>query len=296
MFEFVPPEWAENPFGEENHDPFGLGESSSDSDSFIEEVAPPLPMIDEDVLEEVLGGEVPDREGEGGGEDPPQFVPFDEIADYDYVDLAAEEEEEQAAPANDDGFIDWIEGEDEPCQRERRGLKGPVFRPRPKPRLRPRPGQGPRRGTGIGKPIIRPTKQTSLKFLKTQGVDKIKVVDKLPAGAQKINIRYKGSDTSQTSYRGSQTLQTSLDSTLDGPALNAPARSFAQVQNNQNIFPLVPLASSTPLKTFGIASQPDLRQIQRLGSRDLTFSSPRSSQSSLQNTQVRASTYQGTLM
>ena len=42
MFEFVPPEWAENPFGEENHDPFNLGDSSSDSDSFIQEVAPPL--------------------------------------------------------------------------------------------------------------------------------------------------------------------------------------------------------------------------------------------------------------
>ena len=123
-------------------------------------------------------------------------------------------------------------------------------------------------------------------------MDKIKVVDKLPAGAQKINIRYKGSDTSQTSYRGSQTLQTSLDSTLNGPALNNPTRSFAQVQNNQNnIFPLVPLASSTPLKTFGISSQPDLRQIQKLGSRDLTFASPRSSQSSLASAPLQASTY-----
>ena len=55
MFEFVPPEWAENPFGEEDFDPFGLGESSSDSDSFIEEVAPPLPILGEDVLEEVRG-------------------------------------------------------------------------------------------------------------------------------------------------------------------------------------------------------------------------------------------------
>ena len=166
-----------------------------------------------------------------------------------------------------------------------------MFRPRPKPRPRPRPGQGPRRGTGIGRPILRPTKQNIAQVLKTQGVDNIKVVDKLPAGPQKINIKFKGPDTSQTSYPGSQTLQTSLDSTLDGPALNAPARSFAQVQNNQNIFPLVPLASSTLLKTFGISSQPDLRQIQRLGSRDLTFSSPRSSQSSLQGTQIRASTY-----
>ena len=108
MFEFTPPEWAENPFGERDHDPFGLGESSSDSDSFIEEVVPPLPREEEDVLEEVLGGEVQDREGEGGGEDPQQFVPFDEIADYDYIDLAAEEDEEQAAPANDDEFVDWI--------------------------------------------------------------------------------------------------------------------------------------------------------------------------------------------
>ena len=123
-------------------------------------------------------------------------------------------------------------------------------------------------------------------------MDKIKVVDKVPAGAQKINIRYKGSNTSQTPYRGSQTLQTSLDSTLNGPALNAPSRFFAQVQNNQNnIFPLVPLASSTPLKTFGISSQPDLRQIQRLGSRVLTFASPRSSQSSLASTQVQTSPY-----
>ena len=78
---------------------------------------------------------------------------------------------------------------------------------------------------------------------------------------------------------------------MDGPALNSHTRSFTQVQNNQNIFPLIPLASSTPLKTFGIASQPDLRQIQRLGSRDLTFSSQRSSQSSLQNAPVRTSTY-----
>ena len=119
----------------------------------------------------------------------------------------------------------------------------------------------------------------------------IKVVGKLPAGAQKINIRYKGSDTSQTSYRGSQTLQTSLDSTLHGSALNAPSRSYAQVQANQNAFPLVPFASSTPLKTSVISSQPDIRQIQRLGSRDLTFSSPRSSQTSLQNTQIWVSTY-----
>ena len=146
-------------FGEENFDPFGLGESSSDSDSFIEEVAPPLPEIGEDVLEEVLGEEAPDHAGEGGGENPPQFVPFDELAEYDYFDLAAEEEAEEAAPANDDGFNDWFEGEDAPQRRGKRGLKGPVFRPRPKPRPRPRPGQGPRRGTGIGKPIIGPTKQ-----------------------------------------------------------------------------------------------------------------------------------------
>ena len=290
MFEFVPPEWAENPFGEEDFDPFGLGESSSDSDSFIEEVAPPLPILGEDVLEEVLG-EVPDRAGEGGGEIPPGFIPFDEVADFDSIDLAAEEDEELAAPAEEDGFRDWVEGEDGPHQRGKRGLKGPVFCPRPKPRPRPRPGQGPSRGKGIGRPIIRPTRQNIAQVLKTQGLDKIKVVDKIPAGAQKINIRYKGSDTSQTSYWGSQTLQTSLDSTLNGPALNAHARSYAQVQNNQNIFPLVPLASSMPLKTFGIASQPYLRQIQRLGSRDLTFSSPRLSQSSLQSAPIRASTY-----
>ena len=181
MFEFVPPEWAENPFGEENHDPFNLGDSSSDSDSFIQEVAPPLPWIGEDVLEEVLGEEAPDCVGEGGGEDPPQFVPFDKIADYDYVNLAAEEEEDQAAPANGDGFDERFEGEDVPRRREKRGLKSPIFRPRPKPRPRPRPGQWPRKGTGIGRPIILPTKQNVAQVLKTQGVDKIKVVDKIPA-------------------------------------------------------------------------------------------------------------------
>ena len=196
MFEFVPPEWAENPFGEENFDPFGLGESSSDSDSFIEEVAPLLPEIGEDVLEEVLG-EVPDRVGEGGGENPPQFLPFDEVADFDYVDLVAEEDAEPAAPAEDDGFRNWVEGEDAPRPRRRgkRGLKGPVFRPRSKPRPRPRPGQGPSRGTGIGRPIIRPTRQNIAQVLRTQGVDKIKIVDKIPAGSQKINIRYKGSSS-----------------------------------------------------------------------------------------------------
>ena len=116
----------------------------------------------------------------------------------------------------------------------------------------------------------------------------------MPAGAQKINIQYKGysSDRSQTSYRGSQTLQTSLDSTLNGHTLNAHTKSFAQTQNQNNIFPLVPLASSTPLKTFGISSQPDLKQIQRLGSRDLTFASPRSSQSSLASVPVKSLTYQ----
>ena len=219
------------------------------------------------------------------------FVSFDQVVDYYYVDLAAEEDAERqaAAPANDDGFEEW---QDAPQRWRKRGLKGPVFRPCPRPRPRPRPGQGPRRGTGIGRPIIRPTKQNIAQVLKTQGVDKIKVVDKLPAGAQKINIKYKGSDTSQTSYRGSQTLQTSLDLTLNGPALNNPTKSFAQVQNNQNnIFPLVPLASSTPLKTFGISSQPDLRQIQRLGSRDLTLASPRSSQSSLASAPLQVSTY-----
>ena len=290
-FEFTPPEWAENPFGERDHDPFGLADSSSDSDnSFLDAPEPrqapaaPLPEIDDEILEEVLGEDVPDRVGEA-------FVPFDQVADYDYVDLAAEEdaEEQAAAPANGDEFEEW---QDAPPRREKRGLKGPVFRPRPKPRPRPRPGQGPWRGAGIGRPIIRPTRQNIAQVLKTQGVDKIKVVDKLPAGAQKINIRYKGSDTSQTSYRGSQTLQTSLDSTLNGPALNNPTRSFSQVQNNQNnIFPLVPLASSTPLKTFGISSQPDLRQIQKLGSRDLTFASPRSSQSSLASAPLQAPTY-----
>ena len=292
IFEFTPPEWAENPFGERDHDPFGLAESSSDSDnSFLDAPedrrpapAAPLPEIEDEVLEEVLGEDVPDRVGEA-------FVPFDQVADFDYIDLAAEEDAEQQAPApaKGDEFEEW---QDAPQKRKKRGLKGPVFRPRPKPRPRPRPGQGPRKGTGIGRPIIRPTKQNIAQVLKTQGVDKIKVVDKLPAGAQKINIRYKGSDTSQTSYRGSQTLQTSLDSTLNGPALNNPTRSFAQVQNNQNnIFPLVPLASSAPLKIFGISSQPDLRQIQKLGSRDLTFASPRSSQSSLASVPLQASTY-----
>ena len=289
IFEFTPPEWAENPFGERDHDPFGLADSSSDSENSFRDAtehrpapAAPLPEIEDEVLEEVLGEDVPDRVGEA-------FVPLDQVVDYDYVDLAAEEdaEEQAAAPANNDEFEEW---QDAPQRRKKRGLKGPVFRPRPRPR--PRPGQGPRKGTGIGRPIIRPTKQNIAQVLKTQGVDKIKVVDKLPAGAQKINIRYKGSDTSQTSYRGSQTLQTCLDSTLNGPALNNPTRSFAQVQNNQNnIFPLVPLASSTPLKIFGISSQPDLRQIQKLGSRDLTFASPRSSQSSLASVPLQASTY-----
>ena len=102
MFEFTPPQWAENPFGERDHDPFGLGDSSSDSeDSFRDAPAEPLPEIEDEVLEEVLGGEVPDHVGEG-------FVPFDQVVDYDYVDLAAEEDaEEQAAPANDNGFEDW---------------------------------------------------------------------------------------------------------------------------------------------------------------------------------------------
>ena len=115
----------------------------------------------------------------------------------------------------------------------------------------------------------------------------------MPQGAQKINIKYQGgSETLQTSYRGSQTLQTSLDSTLHGPALNNPSRSYAQVQSSQNVFPLLRLASSTPLKTSIISSQPDIRQVQKLGSRDLTFSSSSSAQSTLQNTKIRASTYQ----
>ena len=104
-----------------------------------------------------------DREGEGGGENPPQFVPFDQIVDYDYVDLAAEEEE-PAEPSNDQEYIGLAEEEDEPRRRERRGLRGPVFRPRPKPRPRPRPGQGPRRGTGIGGLFVAPRNRTSLKF------------------------------------------------------------------------------------------------------------------------------------
>ena len=90
IFEFTPPEWAENPFGERDHDPFGLADSSSDSDDSFRDApehrpapAAPLPEIEDEVLEEVLGGDVPDQVGEA-------FVPFDQVVDYDYVDLAAE--------------------------------------------------------------------------------------------------------------------------------------------------------------------------------------------------------------
>ena len=99
IFEFTPPEWAENPFGERDHDPFGLADSSSNSEDSFRDApehrpapAAPLPEIEDEVLEEVLGGDVPDRVGEA-------FVPFDQVVDYDYVNLAAEEDAEEQAAA-----------------------------------------------------------------------------------------------------------------------------------------------------------------------------------------------------
>ena len=154
MFEFTLPEWAENPFGKLDDGPFNPGEDFN-SDTFIEEVPPGLPWGDDD-LEEELGEEAQDREGEGGGENPPPFVPFDQIVEYDYVDLAADKEE-QADSVIEHEYIDLAEEEDEPRQREKRGLRGPVYRPRQRPRPRPRPVQGPRRGTSTGGRIHHPT-------------------------------------------------------------------------------------------------------------------------------------------
>ena len=152
MFEFTPPEWAENPFCELDDGPFNPGK---DSDSFIEEVPPCLPWGDDD-SEEQLEEEAQDREGGGGGKYPPPFVPFDQIVEYDYVNLAADEEE-QADPIIEHEYIDLAEEEDEPRQREKRGLRGPVYHPRQRPRPRPRPAQGPRRGTSTSGHIRHPT-------------------------------------------------------------------------------------------------------------------------------------------
>ena len=194
MFEFTPPEWAENPFGELDNGPF---EPEDDSDSSIEEL-PPSPPPRDGSLEE----EAQDRKGELRGENSPKFVPFDQVADYDYIDLAAAEE--QPDPVIEYEYIDLAAEENKD---ERRGavwssIKGPVYRPRqrPKPRQKPRLTQMSRPGAGTGGIIRKPTRQNIAQILKTQGVENIKLVDKVTPGAQKINIKYQG---------GSETLQTS---------------------------------------------------------------------------------------
>ena len=48
-------------------------------------------------------------------------VPFDEVADFDYMSTWRRKKmAEQAAPAEDDGFRNWVEGEDTPPPRRRR--------------------------------------------------------------------------------------------------------------------------------------------------------------------------------
>ena len=83
----------------------------------------------------------------------------------------------------------WLKKRTNPDEERRGDLEVLCSVPDQLPRPRPRPGQGPRRGTGIGRPIRRPTRQNIAQVLKSQGVDNIKVVDKIPAGAQKINIK-----------------------------------------------------------------------------------------------------------
>ena len=47
-------------------------------------------------------------------------------------------------------------------------------------------------GTGIGRPVIRPTKQNIAQVLKTQGVDKIKVVDKITRRSSENQYQIQG--------------------------------------------------------------------------------------------------------
>ena len=137
MFEYTPPDWAENPFGELDDGPF-----EPEDDSSIEEI-PPNPPPRGNSLEE----EAQDSEEEEGDRSPPQFVPFDQVANYNYINLAAADDQPDLFVKSE--YVDLAAEEDEPRERRRRGaawssVKGPVFRPHPKPRPRPRPRPGQR--------------------------------------------------------------------------------------------------------------------------------------------------------